>query len=182
MHSKTITEGGFIGVLIKTISKVFTLINRKRWFKCLGVSCTLSAKASLKACTLCDTPVCFPHHVPLGKAHCHNQNPSFYTAAIVFDPCCRDRVWDARYLRINTYEGNERTRHSKKMNCGISPVAWWIRICLPMQQTRVQSLAWEDPTCHRAAKPVRQRFWALAPESELHSKRSHLSEKPTHRS
>ena len=32
-------------------------------------------------------------------------------------------------------------------------VAQWIRICLPVQGTQVQSLVWEDSTCHRATKP-----------------------------
>ena len=27
-------------------------------------------------------------------------------------------------------------------------------VCLPMQGIRVQSLVWEDPTCHGAAKPM----------------------------
>ena len=35
-----------------------------------------------------------------------------------------------------------------------SLVAQWLRICLPMQGTRVQALIREDPTCHGAAKPV----------------------------
>jgi len=38
-------------------------------------------------------------------------------------------------------------------------VAWWIRICLPMQETQVGSLVWEDPTeqlnpCTTTAEPV----------------------------
>ena len=35
-----------------------------------------------------------------------------------------------------------------------SLVAQWLRIRLPMQETRVQSLVQEDPTCCRATKPV----------------------------
>ena len=35
-----------------------------------------------------------------------------------------------------------------------SLVAQWLRICLPMQGTRVRALVWEDPTCHGAARPV----------------------------
>ena len=31
-------------------------------------------------------------------------------------------------------------------------VVQWIRIHLPMQETQVQSLVWEDSTCHRATK------------------------------
>ena len=35
-----------------------------------------------------------------------------------------------------------------------SLVAQWLRICLPMQGTRVRALVWEDPTCLGAARPV----------------------------
>ena len=31
-------------------------------------------------------------------------------------------------------------------------VIQWLRICLPMQGTQVQSLVWEDPPCCEAAK------------------------------
>ena len=37
---------------------------------------------------------------------------------------------------------------------GISLVAQWLRICLPMQGTRVRALVWEDPACRGATKPV----------------------------
>ena len=33
-----------------------------------------------------------------------------------------------------------------------SLVAQWLRICLPMQGTRVRALVWEDPTCRGATK------------------------------
>ena len=35
-----------------------------------------------------------------------------------------------------------------------SLVAQWLRICLPMQGTRVRALVWEDPTCRGATRPV----------------------------
>ena len=37
---------------------------------------------------------------------------------------------------------------------GVSLVAQWLRIRLPMQGTRVRALVWEDPTCRGAAGPV----------------------------
>ena len=43
-----------------------------------------------------------------------------------------------------------------------SLVAQWLRICLPMQGTRVRALVWEDPTCRGAAKPVSHSYWACA--------------------
>ena len=45
-----------------------------------------------------------------------------------------------------------------------------VRTCLPMQETQVRSLGWEDPTCLAATKPVPP------------SKRSQCNEKPEHRS
>ena len=35
-----------------------------------------------------------------------------------------------------------------------SLVAQWLRVCLPVQGTRVRALVWEDPTCRGAAGPV----------------------------
>ena len=43
---------------------------------------------------------------------------------------------------------------SSKAFLRASLVAQWLRICLPMQGTRVRALVWEDPTCHGAAGPV----------------------------
>ena len=45
-----------------------------------------------------------------------------------------------------------------------SLMAQRLRICLPMQETRVWSLVWEDPTCCRATKPVHHNYWACALE------------------
>ena len=40
----------------------------------------------------------------------------------------------------------------------------WLRICLPMQGTRVQALVWEDPTCCGATKSAHHHYWACALE------------------
>ena len=38
-------------------------------------------------------------------------------------------------------------------------VQWqWLRICLPMQGTRVRALVWEDPTCRGATKPAHHNY------------------------
>ena len=52
-----------------------------------------------------------------------------------------------------------------------SLVAQWLRICLPMQGTRVRALVCEDPTCRGATRPVRHNYWACtsgacAPQQE----------------
>ena len=41
---------------------------------------------------------------------------------------------------------------------GASLVAQWLRICLPMQGTRVRALVCEDHTSLRAAKPVHHNY------------------------
>ena len=61
-----------------------------------------------------------------------------------------------------------------------SLVAQWLRICLPMQGTRVQALVWEDPTCRGAARPVSHNYWACAAGACAPNKRGHDSERPAH--
>ena len=39
-----------------------------------------------------------------------------------------------------------------------SLVAQWLRICLPMQGTRIRALVQEDPTCHGATGPVSHNY------------------------
>ena len=50
----------------------------------------------------------------------------------------------------------------KKNGDGASLVAQWLRICLPMQGTRVRALVWEDPTCRGATRSVSHNYWACA--------------------
>ena len=49
-----------------------------------------------------------------------------------------------------------------KMDLWASLVAQWLRICLPMQGTRVRALVWEDPACRGATGPVSHNCWACA--------------------
>ena len=39
-----------------------------------------------------------------------------------------------------------------------SLVAQWLGVCLPMQETRVRALVWEDPTCRGATRPVSHNY------------------------
>ena len=50
----------------------------------------------------------------------------------------------------------------KRRQAWASLVAQWLRVCLPMQGTRVRALVWEDPTCHGATGPVSHNYWACA--------------------
>ena len=62
---------------------------------------------------------------------------------------------------------------------GTSWVAGRLRIHLPRQGTRVQSLVWEDPNRHRATKPVQHNSRSLLkPEPVLRDRRSRCSGKP----
>ena len=51
---------------------------------------------------------------------------------------------------IDTFEFKDHPRASL--------VAQWLRICLPMQRTRVRSLVWENPTCRGATRPVSHNY------------------------
>ena len=107
--------------------------------------------------------------------------------------------WDRTIFPL----GSGLTYSSLKSEIGFrtSLVAQWLRIRLPMQGTRAQSLVREDPTCRGAPKPLRHIYWACALEPVihnywalvpqllkpvrlgpvLHNKRSHRNEKPVHR-
>ena len=49
---------------------------------------------------------------------------------------------------------NKSIKLAEQKKKGASLVAQWLRICLPMQGTRVRALVWEDPTCRGATGPV----------------------------
>ena len=58
-------------------------------------------------------------------------------------------------------------------------VVWWMRIRLPMQGTRVQSLVQEYSTCRGAAKPMHH-DWSLPALEPMPHKGSHQNEEPAH--
>ena len=49
-------------------------------------------------------------------------------------------------------------RAGKNSTARASLVAQWLRVCLPMQGTRVRALVWEDPTCCGATGPVSHNY------------------------
>ena len=65
-----------------------------------------------------------------------------------------------------------------KLGWGASLVAQWLRICLPMQETRVWSLVREDPMCCWTTKSMCHNYWAGTLEPVLCNKRSCHNEKP----
>ena len=62
----------------------------------------------------------------------------------------------------------------EEIMAGASLVAQWLRICLPMQGTRVRALVRGDPTCRRATKPMHHNYWACALESVSHNYWAHV--------
>ena len=54
----------------------------------------------------------------------------------------------------------------KKQVLGLPWVVQWLRICLSMQGTWIQSLVWEDYTCRGATKPMCHNCWAHTPKQE----------------
>ena len=51
---------------------------------------------------------------------------------------------------LHSKKKKNKTKHGSRT----SLVTQWSRTCLEMQETWVQSMVLEDPTCHRATKPV----------------------------
>ena len=48
---------------------------------------------------------------------------------------------------------------------GTSLVAQWLRVCMPIQGTRIRALVWVDPTCHGATGPVSHNYWTRTPRA-----------------
>ena len=60
----------------------------------------------------------------------------------------------------------------RNVNFGASLVVQWLRICLPMQGTRIRSLVHEDSKCRQATKPVCHNYCNLsALEPALHNEK-----------
>ena len=94
--------------------------------------------------------------------------------------CLLGQGW-ALHLQRGVHKGRK-WKHFKTNELGTSLVAQWLRICLPMQGTRVRSLVWEDPTCLGAAKPVHHNYWACALEPVSHNYWARMPQllKPAH--
>ena len=109
----------------------------------------------------------------------HNSlNPQKNLMKLLLNPHFTQGNWSIQRL-------NNLTKH---VRAGLpSRCSGVIRICLPLQATRVQSLVWEESTLRWATKPMRHNLWAhtlqllksIRLESLLYQ-RSHVNEKPTH--
>ena len=67
-------------------------------------------------------------------------------------PFCKDN--NNKKKNLYTHCKKNGRNYIKIRIIGASLVAQWLRICLPMQGTRVRALVWEDPTCRGATRPV----------------------------
>ena len=79
------------------------------------------------------------HHLPFSPSYPHRCTMEFSRGYRMFDFTIK------RFAKIYN-------------NFRASLVAQWLRICLPMQGTRVRALVWEDPTCRGAAGPVSHNY------------------------
>ena len=69
------------------------------------------------------------------------------------------------YSKITFFEGRALMFAKiclQNLQFGASLVAQWLRVCLPMQGTRVRAVVWEDPTCRGATEPMSHNYWACA--------------------
>ena len=125
------------------------------------------------------------------------QQPLVFSLWYIYNKNKRGKDWVREIHRILNVlsPGFNSIQFFNKLS-GTSLVAQWLRIRLPMQGTRVQSLVQEDPTFRRATKPASHNYWvrvpqllsprattteARAPRARAHNKRSHCNEKPAHR-
>ena len=131
------------------------------------------------------------------------QNSSSLSPSPVLLPSktCVHWLWDKRsskpwalqaFILLYFWYWTHSVKTQRTPGPGTSLVAQWLRLYLPVQGIWVPPLAWEDPTCCRAAEPVCHNYWALssepthcnywsqrALEPTLH-KRSRCNEKPAH--
>ena len=140
---------------IKIINSFIQLLNQQtKNEQCAGCSGWVGGREGILPCTGGDprTPPVF--HTPLLG--------SFSIQCSILNGCS----WVSYYNFAHFTLRYSHLRHSavshKKTKDRASLVAQWLRICLPMQGTRVRALVWEDPTCRGATGPVRHNYWACA--------------------
>ena len=71
--------------------------------------------------------------------------------------------WMSEWLDSVSYHSQLHAIESN--NWGVSQVMQWLRIRLAIQGILARSLIQEDPTCHRANKPMYHNHWASAIEA-----------------
>ena len=117
-------------------------------------------------------------YVPMRNVRLLNQD----CTAGLFHCIPTSKMWQYSQKLQSWNQSNEEISVLKTKTPGTSLVAQWLRICLPVQGTRVQALVQEDPTCCGATKPVRHNYWAYALEPASHNSWAHMLQllQPTH--
>ena len=77
--------------------------------------------------------------------------------------------WEKNNSSLHTMLGKLNITYMFNNKRRTSLVAHWLGIRLPKQETQVQSLVREDPTCCRATKPAHHNYWACALEPTSHN-------------
>ena len=84
----------------------------------------------------------------------------FLNLLIIYEKLHHRLLWEISLFLFNI--GNKCLKFLKTL-CRTSLLVQWLRICLPMQGTQIQSLIRQDPTCCGATKLVHHNYWACAP-------------------
>ena len=71
---------------------------------------------------------------------------------------CKRHPVTMQHLHSTSWHNLQCQNAHLKMKPWASLVAQWLRVCLPVQGTRVQALVWEDPTCRGATRPVSHNY------------------------
>ena len=147
---------------------------KKMWYVYNGILLSHKKERNKAICSNMDGPR--DYHTKWSKSDRERQIPYDIT-----------NMWNLKY------DTNELLWNRNRLT-GASLVAQWLRIRLPTQGTRIWALVRENPTCHRATKPVHHNYWACTLEPMSHNywspctlepvlcnNRSHRNEKPAHR-
>ena len=125
---------------------------------------------------------------------------AFYAFALPVCICWTSTMCSVLSLTFRDFRLNKTLFPYLRLQSRDFPGGTVVKNRLPMQGTWVQTLIWEDPTCHRTTKPVHHNYWACALEPTSHNywahvpqllkpmqlepvlcnKRSHRNEKPVH--
>ena len=134
--------------------------HQRIWILSLSITWALSKKISFLHTRKGILPKSLISHLPASRSE--------QSKCLMFKP--RPSLWQSLQQPelTKTMSTNENALNPKDTNSregkGVPLVVQWIRIRLPVQRIRIQSLAWEDLTWHGATKPVCRNYWACAVE------------------